>query len=327
MDQPSPTSQPEVTLLCCGDDGYAMPITVMVCSAALNLAKGWRLQVYLMDGGIAPESRRRMEASIRAQPNVELHWHTIDLKHFSNLPVLRRINSTMYIRLLMDDILPPDLERLVYLDGDMLVEADLSQLYQEDFGGATLMAVCDYGSSILRAELPVPGIDGEQRKGAPYFNSGVLLINMKPWREQRIGRAVLDYVSQYKSAVKFPDQDGLNAVLFGKWKQLDLAWNAQVDNLINPAQLGTTKVDEEVRRRRDELLYHPKIQHYAGRKKPWGPGRFKPVRERFLHYLHASRWFGLWDLIKFHAGWALSTGRLALRETRKKFAGPDRGEK
>jgi lipopolysaccharide biosynthesis glycosyltransferase len=320
MDHPSAKSQPEVTLLCCGDEKYAMPLTVMVCSAAVNLAPNWRLGVYLMEGGILPETRKHMEKKLGAFANVDLHWHTIDLEHFRDLPVLRRINSTMYIRLLMDDILPADLERLVYLDGDMLVESDLSQLYREDFAGATLMAVCDYGSSILRPELPVPGADAQQRKSAPYFNSGVLLINMKPWRDQRIGREVLDYVSKHKSEVRFPDQDWLNAVLFGKWKQLDLAWNAQVDNLINTTQLGKTAVDEEVRRRRDELLYHPKIQHYAGRKKPWGPGRFKPVRERFIHYLHASRWFDTGDLIKFHAGWVFSTGRLALSELRKKFA-------
>jgi lipopolysaccharide biosynthesis glycosyltransferase len=304
-----------------------MPLTVMACSAALNLSRDWDLRIYFMDGGVSAASRGRMEEKIRALPNVKLHWHTIDLAHFRELPVLRRVNSTMYIRLLMDEILPTDIERLVYLDGDMLVEGDLSELYREDFGGATLMAVCDYGSSVLRDELPIPGVEAAQRRNVPYFNSGMLLINMKPWREERVGRAVLDYVSKFRSIVKFPDQDGLNAVLFGKWKQLDLAWNAQVDNLVNAGQLGSTAVDEEVRRRREELLYHPKIQHYAGRKKPWGPGRFKPVRARFVHYLHASGWFGTGDLIRFHAGWIVSTGRMAVREMRKKLLKQDGGKK
>jgi len=146
------------------------------------------------------------------------------------------------------------------------------------------------------------------------------VINMKPWRHDGVGRAVLEYVRQFKPIVRFPDQDGLNAVLFGKWRQLDLAWNAQVDNLINPTQLGQTSVDEEIRRRREELLYHPRIQHYAGRKKPWNAGRFKPVRSRFVHYLHASRWLDPADLMKFHVRWVVSTGQLALGELRKKFA-------
>ena len=98
-----------------------MPLTVMACSAALNLSRDWDLRIYFMDGGVSAASRARMEEKIRALPNVKLHWHTIDLAHFRELPVLRRVNSTMYIRLLMDEILPTDIERLVYLDGDMLV--------------------------------------------------------------------------------------------------------------------------------------------------------------------------------------------------------------
>jgi len=297
-----------------------MPIMVMLCSASANLSPGWRMRVYLMDGGIAPDSRRRMERKIAAFGNVDLEWHVISRDPFSDLPILRRLNSTIYLRLLMDDILPMDLDRIVYLDGDLLVEGDLADLQREDFGDATLMAVCDYGGSIVRPELPLPGIDPAQRQNAPYFNSGVLVINMKPWRQDRVGRAVLDYVRQFKTIVRFPDQDGLNAVLFGKWRQLDLAWNAQVDNLIDPTRLGQTPVDQEIRRRREELLYHPRIQHYAGRKKPWNAGRFKPVRSRFVHYLHASRWLAPMDLMKFHVRWVVSTGQLALGELRKKFA-------
>src|ERR1700691_6534567 len=107
MDQRA-KSRPEVTLLCCGDEGYAMPLTVMACSAALNLSRDWDLRIYFMDGGVSGASRARMEDKIRALPNVKLHWHTIDLAHFRELPVLRRVNSTMYIRLLIDEILPTD---------------------------------------------------------------------------------------------------------------------------------------------------------------------------------------------------------------------------
>jgi lipopolysaccharide biosynthesis glycosyltransferase len=253
-----------------------------------------------------------MEDKIAALGNIDLHWHVIDRNAFTDLPVLRRINSTMYMRLLMDDILPIDMPRIIYVDGDVLIEGDLAELYQVDMGDAMLGAVCDFGGTYIREELPLPGIDPETKKKSPYFNSGVLLINMKPWREQKIGRAVIDYVKQNKSIVRFPDQDGLNAVLFGKWKHLDLSWNAQTDELINPANLGEQPLDQEIRRRRDELLFHPKIQHYAGRKKPWDPGRFRPVRARFVHYLHASRWLQPAQLMKFHVTWIISTAQMAL---------------
>jgi lipopolysaccharide biosynthesis glycosyltransferase len=303
----------EIALLCCGDDGYAMPMAVMLYSASVNLPPPWRMRVFLMDGGIAPASRARLEKKIAGFGNIDLQWSEIGLETFQQLPRLRRLNHSIYLRLLMDQILPADLERIIYLDGDLIVEGNLAELWQTDFGGAALMAVSDYGSAHIRPGLPLPGVDDAQRAGAPYFNSGVLLIDVGRWRADRIGHAVLEYVAQFKSVVRFPDQDGLNAVLFGKWRQLDLSWNAQVDNLIRPDRLGNAAMDEEIRRRRDELLYHPRIQHYAGRKKPWDAGRFKPVRKRFLHYLHASGWFAPVHVVGFHLRWAYSTFRLALR--------------
>ena len=320
MALPSTQSRHEIALLCCGDDGYAMPIAVMLCSASANLPPPWRLRVFLMDGGITPASRHRLEKKIAGLGNVDLEWRQVGLDAFNQLPTTKRLKSSIYIRLLMDDVLPPDLQRIIYLDGDLIVEGDLSQLWQEAFGPAAVLAVCDFGSSVIRPELPLPGADESLRKSAPSFNSGVLMIDLNRWRDERIGQAVLDYVRQFKSIVRFPDQDGLNAVLFGKWRQLDLSWNAQVDNLIRPDQLGNTGTDAEIRRRRDELLYHPRIQHYAGRKKPWNAGRFKPVRKRFIHYLHASGWHDPAKLLGFHVRWALSTARLAFHVWRQKFA-------
>ncbi|MGD0464037.1 MAG: glycosyltransferase family 8 protein [Tepidisphaeraceae bacterium] len=319
MAQPEIQSPHEIALLCCGDDGYAMPLAVTLYSASANLPAPWRLRVFLMDGGISPHSRRRLENKIADYGNIDLEWRQVNLDVFNQLPVLRRLNSTIYIRLLMDDVLPPDLRRIIYLDGDLLVEGDLSELWQEDFRGAALMAVCDFGSCTLRPELPLPGVDDAQRQNAPYFNSGVLVIDLNRWRNDRLGQAVLDYVLRFKSVVRFPDQDGLNAVFFGKWRQLDLSWNAQVDNLIRPDQLGNTQAEAEIRRRCHELLHHPRIQHYAGRKKPWNAGRFKPVRKRFLHYLHASGWYSTPKLVGFHLRWAWSTVRLGLRMFRRKF--------
>jgi lipopolysaccharide biosynthesis glycosyltransferase len=320
MTQTAIQSPHEIALLCCGDDTYAMPLAVMLYSASANLPPPWRLRVYLMEGGITPESRRRLEKKIAGYGNVDLEWRHVNLNVFSHLPVLRRINSTMYIRLLMENVLPPELQRIIYLDGDLIVEGDLSEMWREDFRGAALLAVCDYGSATIRPELPIPGIDDSLRKNAPYFNSGVLLIDLNRWRSDRIGPAVLDYVDKFKPHVRFPDQDGLNAVLFGKWRSLDLSWNAQVDNLISPDQLGSTDADAEIRRRRDELLFHPRIQHYAGRKKPWNAGRFKPVRKTFIHYLHASRWYSPSQLVRFHLRWAWSTALLAGRVFRQKFS-------
>ena len=319
MTQTATQSAHEIALLCCGDDFYAMPLAVMLYSASVNLPPPWRLRVYLMDGGITPASRRRLEKKIAGYGNIDLEWRSVSREVFNHLPVLKRINSTTYLRLLMEKVLPADLQRIIYLDGDLIVEGDLSKMWQEEFRGASVMAVYDFGSSTIRSELPIPGVDEASRKDAPYFNAGVLLIDLNRWRSDHVGQAVLNYIDEFKPLVRFLDQDGLNAILFGKWRLLDLSWNAQVDNLINPDQLGATGPDAEIRQRCHELLYHPRIQHYAGHKKPWSPGRFRPVRKRFLHYLRASGWYTPLGRAQFHLRWAWATFRVGVHLLRKRF--------
>jgi len=315
----SKKSRHEIALLCGADNAYAMPLAVMLYSASANLAPPWRLRVFLMDAGISEPFRCMIERKIATLGNVDLEWCDLDLGAFSQFPTLGYLKSSIYLRLRMDEFLPLNLERIIYLDADLLVQGDLSELWQQDFGSATVLAVYDYGGAVFPPKLPLPGVEKSQRKNAPYFNSGVMAIDLNRWRKDRVGPAAMQYIHRFKSLVEYPDQDALNAVLFGKWRPLDLAWNAQVDNLIHPEQMGNTQADAEILHRREELLNRPRIHHYAGVKKPWNPGRFRPVRRQFVRYLHASAWHDPLDLLGFHIRWAWSTARLGFRVFRQKL--------
>ena len=73
------------------------------------------------------------------------------------------------------------------------------------------------------------GIPAEAR----YFNSGVLVLNMKVWREQNLGGQVIEYLQHFQPNVVFHDQGGLNAVLHDSWFALDLRWN-QMASVLYP---------------------------------------------------------------------------------------------
>jgi lipopolysaccharide biosynthesis glycosyltransferase len=301
----------EINVVCCGDEKYAMAMATMLYSASANLSRYYRMRVFVIDGGISHASRQRFEEKIATLANVELEWVKIDLAQLTDLPTAGHLLSSVYLRLLMGDVLPPELDRVIYLDVDLLVEGDLSELWREEFGQATVLAVRNYSRSIMRSYLPLPGVDPSLRRRERYFNSGVMVVNFKRWREERIGHATLEYIRENRSAIQYGDQDGLNAVLFQKWEELDISWNAQVDKLLNPQQLGQGEMYDEIRQRREELLHHPRIQHFTGGKKPWHAGRFKPVRRAFLRYLHECQWFEPIDLLAFHMDWFLSTGKVA----------------
>jgi lipopolysaccharide biosynthesis glycosyltransferase len=310
----------EINVLCCGDEKYAMAMATMLYSASANLSRYYRLRVFVIDGGITPTSRQRIEEKIASLGNVELEWLKNDLASHKDLPTVGHINDSMYLRLFMGELLPPQVDRVIYLDVDLLVESDLADLWREEFGPAIVLAVRNYSRSIMRSHLPLPGIDEATRRKRKYFNSGVMLVNLTRWREERIGEAAFYYIRRNRAVIEFGDQDGLNAVLFGKWEELDISWNAQVDKLMDLDQLGRGEMYDEIRRRRDELLFRPRIRHYSGAKKPWHAGRFRPVRKAFLHYLHGCRWFDPIDLAAFHADWFLATTKVAYNVAMRKLA-------
>jgi lipopolysaccharide biosynthesis glycosyltransferase len=309
----------DIDLVCCGDENYPMAMATMLYSAAANLPPLYRLRVFIIDGGLAISSRQRLQKTIGSLPNVDLQWRKVPMSRFEGLPTFGYLLGSMYLRLLMDEVLPHDLDRVIYLDADLLVEADLSELWRQDFGNSVVLAVRNYSRSMMRSHLPLPDVDETARRRGRYFNSGVLVINLKRWRDEHVGSATIEYIRQNRSIVEFPDQDGLNAVLFGKWGELDLSWNAQVHKLITLDQLGVGEMYEEIRRRREELLYRPRIRHYCGDKKPWHAGRFKPVRAAFVQYLHGSGWFNPIDLVSFHLRWFLATSKVAYKMFRRRL--------
>lgn len=296
-----------------------MPMATMLYSASRNLSRSWRLRAYVIDGGISGRSRRRFDRKIATLNNIDLEWRKVDASRLQDLPTARHLLSSVYLRLLMGEELPRQLERVIYLDVDLLVEADLAELWREDFGDSIVLAVRNYSRSVMRPHLPLPGVDPSQRRLGRYFNSGVMVVNLNRWRQERIGQAVIDYIRRHPSAIRYGDQDGLNAVLFRRWGELDVSWNAQVDKLLHLEQLGEGEMYDEIRRRRDELLYAPRVRHFVGGKKPWHAGRFRPARRQFLRYLHASGWHEPLSLAAFHLRWLFSTAELAYRVSLQKL--------
>jgi lipopolysaccharide biosynthesis glycosyltransferase len=111
---------------------------------------------------------------------------------------------------------------------------------------------------------------------AKYFNAGVMLMDLRRWREEEIARRSFEYLAQYGDRVYFWDQEALNAVLTGAWGELDGCWNwhPSLDRLE-----GATRGE-------------PRIAHFSGNLKPWtyqGPGAY---HELYYRELDRTSWAG-----------------------------------
>jgi lipopolysaccharide biosynthesis glycosyltransferase len=131
------------------------------------------------------------------------------------------LNSTwtpaVYYRLFFPLLVPASIERLLYIDTDTIVVRNLTDLCHENLESFPMGAVYD---CYVKTQ-PLIGVHDE----GEYFNSGVLLIDLKRWREQKISARAMEYLSTFPERIRFVDQCALNAVLQGNWKKLPEKYN------------------------------------------------------------------------------------------------------
>jgi len=291
-------------LTCGADESYAMPLSVTLHTALTHLDADTAVRLYVVDGGISDESKRRIERVVEtSHPSVRLQWVEVDLDAVSDLPTHEWINTTTYLRLFIPDIVPDTAERALYLDSDLQVEADLSELWTTDFDGHALAAVQAYGTPYVSSDLGLAkyedlGYDTD----TPYFNAGVLLLNLDRWREEDLSAQVIRYLRTYDEHVQMVDQEGLNAVLAEDWKPLDLRWNV-MSHLVNFDDWADTPFKDRVRPRRRQLLADPFIYHFAGGSKPWQIACKHPAKLQWIGYLWESGWFSPAERLSWFAEW------------------------
>ena len=220
------------------------------------------------------------------------------------------VNETTYMRVMLPDLLPDHYQRALYLDSDVIVEADLMRLWMHGVRDHVLLAVRDYFTPTVAS--PNSGLVSTYRSlgmepSVPYFNAGIILLNLTTMRARRIAAATFAYLRAHHDSIKWWDQDGLNAVVAGEWGQLDLRWNVQVWALRHFERSPDSQFKREQRERIRHVGSDPYILHFTFRK-PWRPGDITDLRyrPRFFRYLRRSGWFSRWEYARWFTGWLVS---------------------
>ncbi len=272
-------------LACAIDHAYALPLAVMLRSVADNLDPSVGSEVHVVDFSLSSEDRRRIERSLPER--IRILWRDPWRSPATVLPTWGRMPLTPYQKLGLEEWLPRQASRALWLDADTLVQTDLARLWRESFDGALALAVRDarvptvssrFGIAAFR-ELALPA-------EMPYFNTGVMLIDLAGWRREGIAQHALGYLKRYGRQVVFWDQDVLNATLAGRWRMLDARWNrdAVLTRLLE-ARAGS-------RRTPGSAAERAWILHYSGSLKPWNFRPDDPSSDRFFEYLDRTAWSG-----------------------------------
>lgn len=203
------------------------------------------------------------------------------LEGFTIRKFSKRISMATYYRCILSALLPREVDKVLYLDCDIVVTGDVRPLWDTPLDGVGVAAVEDMGCrEAARYEvLKYPMEDS-------YFNAGVLLVNLDWWREHDVPRACADYYHRYPERILFNDQDLLNSVLHGHKRLVDLKWNVQ-----DAFYRLSLQQDEAWHGRLTEVLSHPVILHFTNRK-PWEYDSQHPLREVYFKYQDLTPWHG-----------------------------------
>lgn len=251
----------------------------MLRSAAARLEPRRPLDVYVVDGGLEPADRGRVVDSLAGRASV--HWISPERDAFAGLPLWGRMPVTTYDKIMVAELLPPSLAKALWLDCDVLVQADLTALWDLPFLDRLALAVQDDLVPTLGARFGVAGrVDLALPADAPYFNAGVMAIDLARWRGEEVARRAIEYLKRYRDRVFFWDQEALNAVLAGRWGALDGAWNRSVSP--NGRRLSRREPDPAPAR----------ILHFTGNLKPWRYPSASPFHELWFRTLDETVWAG-----------------------------------
>jgi lipopolysaccharide biosynthesis glycosyltransferase len=203
-----------ITICFATNDNYAPHAAALIVSIMVNRRPEDELTFYCFADQLSAEVRQRFQ-EMEQQWKFTLHFIDIDDTIFQHLPAFQG-NRTAYFRLIMTRWLPESLEKILYLDCDMIAMLSLDELFATDLEGKFAAVVAEADSLPHLASLNL---------SYPYFNSGMVLFNLKQCRQDRMEERAFEFAEKYREMLHFPDQDIFNVIFGGNVVFVPVKWN------------------------------------------------------------------------------------------------------
>ena len=253
----------KINIVFSSDNNYAQYLGVTICSIFENSKNKDKIDIYVLDGGILKENKDKLKI-IESMYNFDITYIKINTLLFENFYISKYLTQATYYRIMIPDLLP-NLKKVLYLDCDIIVKGDISELYNTNIDNYFFAAVEDEGFiSTFFSKLEIA-------KNEKYFNAGVMLMNLEKWRETNINKIIINFINEKKDQLESHDQDAINSILYGKWLNL-------------PSKYNTTNIMLDTHQTDDILIIH-----YTGQK-PWNYLCLNPLKNEYFNYLNKIPW-------------------------------------
>lgn len=257
------------------DGGYIKPLTVLLNSLAVSNPTN-TFDIYVAHASLTDRDFCYLAERVPGN-QIRIHNTPISETLFAGAPVSDRIPTAAYYRLLAAQYLPEDLDRVLYLDPDIVVINPLDEFYTMDLSGKYLAAATHQFSVmqwINRKRLKMP-------RGTEYVNSGVMLMNLPLLRAEQDVQALYAYIRDNRNRLLLQDQDLLNGMYAEKIAFVDaLYYNLDEKYWHNHNRFNRRRRVRTV----GEIGEMSVIIHYCGKNKPWKEG-YRGELDRFWNSL------------------------------------------
>lgn len=271
------------------DDKYAHYLGISMKSLLDSQKNFQRIHIFIMDCGIGEENKKRLE-EIVSEAGQSLDF--VDMRNRLESLNLNLGDKTWFVasyaRLFLADIIPEEYDRVLYCDCDTIVKDSVEGFWNVDFKDELIAGVQD---TVDKFFLNVIGL----AEGVKYINAGVILVNLKLWREENIKEEFKKIIEKFGGSVPHHDQGIINCASQNRRIVVPIKYNLTSNNYSFDAEtvekiyfLDEYYSQEEV----DDAIANPVIVHFTtgliGR--PWEEGSSHPEKDNFWAVVKRTPW-------------------------------------
>lgn len=216
-----------LNVLFASDDNYVPFLSIAVISLLENNENEFdNINIYILDDDISDKNKSKIKNLIK-EFNCEITFiktKKLDELDINIMTLERNLNIsslTTYSRLFISNLLPKDIKKILYLDCDSLIVGSLKGFWDENIDDYYCAGILDCINTAIKEEF---GFSKEDS----YINAGVLLINLKKWREDNVEVKFLDFMAQNQHRFYQHDQGVINNVFKDKIKIVHPKYNLQI---------------------------------------------------------------------------------------------------
>lgn len=235
-----------------------------------------KYEIYVFHTDLTEEDKEKISHQFLS--SLSFHFIYFDQTQLQDFPTTDRYPLEIYYRILAAHYLPTNIDKILYLDADIVVIQSLRSLYETDIENV-YYAACTH---VRKFFTVLNNLRLRSKKVNPYINTGVLLMNLKKLRKYQSKEEVFEYVLQHQKQLLLPDQDIISMLYGEKIKILDhmkYNLNDRMLFLHNLRHLLDTKTVQWVQQ-------NCCIIHYYGRNKPWNKKYYGQLNVFYNHFIH-----------------------------------------